>query len=94
MVAPDPGDNTADGCEEHTMNDPPPAAGVEPGATPDTESRPSQHAHVVEERGAVLDDRICWSTVGGLSLIHVAGFVGVIWIMLNPSAATLVLGAS
>ena len=46
-------------------------------------------AHVVEERGAVLDDRICWSTVAGLSLIHVAGFVGVIWIMLNPSAATL-----
>ena len=21
MVAPDPGDTTADGCEEHTMND-------------------------------------------------------------------------
>ena len=46
---------------------------------------------MVEERGAVLDDRVCWSTVAGLSLIHVAGIVGVIWIIVNPSAATLAL---
>jgi stearoyl-CoA desaturase (Delta-9 desaturase) len=46
---------------------------------------------VVEERGAVLDDQVCWSTVAGLSLIHVAGIVGVIWVIVNPSAATLAL---
>ena len=40
------------------------------------------------------DDRVCWSTVAGLSLIHVASVVGVIWIVVNPSAATLVLAAS
>ena len=46
-----------------------------------------------EERGAVLDDRVCWSTVGGMSLIHVASIAGCLWIMVNPSAATLVLAA-
>jgi stearoyl-CoA desaturase (delta-9 desaturase) len=51
----------------------------------------SDVAQGLDERGAVLDDQVCWSTVAGLSLIHVASIVGVIWIMLNPSAATLVL---
>ena len=41
-----------------------------------------------------MDDRVCWSTVAGLSLIHLAGVVGVIWIVLNPSAATIALAAS
>ena len=39
----------------------------------------------------MLDDHVCWSTVAGLSLIHVASVVGCIWIMVNPSAATLAL---
>ncbi len=39
----------------------------------------------------MLDDRICWSTVAGLSLIHVASIVGVIWIVVHPSWATLAL---
>jgi len=41
-----------------------------------------------------VDDRLCWSTIGGLSLIHAASVFGVIWIVLNPSVATLVLAAA
>ena len=41
--------------------------------------------------GSVLDDRVCWSTVAGLSLIHVAGVVGIVWVVVNPSLATLSL---
>ena len=55
------------------------------------EELPMNDVVVVDERSAVVDDRICWTTVGGLSLIHVAGIVGVIWVLLHPSAATLVL---
>ena len=54
----------------------------------------TDHGDAVAGRGAVLDDRICWSTVAGLSLIHVASIVGVIWIVVNPSLATLALAAS
>jgi stearoyl-CoA desaturase (delta-9 desaturase) len=46
-----------------------------------------------EERAAV-DDGMCWSTIAGLSLIHVASLVGIFWIVLEPSAATLVLAVS
>jgi len=41
-----------------------------------------------------VDDRVCWSTVGGLALIHVASVFGVIWIVVHPSVATIVLAAS
>jgi len=37
------------------------------------------------------DQAMCWSTIAGLSLIHVAGAAGLIWIFLNPSVPTLVL---
>jgi stearoyl-CoA desaturase (delta-9 desaturase) len=37
------------------------------------------------------DDRLCWSTIAGLLLIHVAGAAGVVWIVLNPSLPTLAL---
>ena len=43
------------------------------------------------EHRPVGDDRLCWSTVAGLLLIHVAGAAGVVWIVLNPSLATLAL---
>ena len=52
------------------------------------------HVTPLDEQRAVVDDRVCWSTVAGLSLIHLAGVVGVIWIVLNPSAATIALAAS
>ena len=42
---------------------------------------------------AVTDDRLCWSTIGGLALIHVASAVGVVWIIVNPSSATVTLAA-
>ena len=37
------------------------------------------------------DGPICWSTVAGLLLIHLAGAAGAVWVVLNPSMATLVL---
>jgi stearoyl-CoA desaturase (delta-9 desaturase) len=52
------------------------------------------HVSPLDEQPAVVDDRVCWSTVAGLSLIHLAAVVGVIWIVLNPSAATIALAAS
>ena len=42
----------------------------------------------------MVDDRLCWSTIGGLSLIHLAGVAGIVWTVLNPSGATLVLAAA
>jgi stearoyl-CoA desaturase (Delta-9 desaturase) len=45
-------------------------------------------------QGAVVDDRLCWSTIGGLSLIHAASVFGVVWIVVHPSVATLVLAVS
>jgi stearoyl-CoA desaturase (Delta-9 desaturase) len=36
---------------------------------------------------------ICWSTVVGLAFIHLAGLVGLVWIILRPSVATGVLAA-
>ncbi len=47
-----------------------------------------------EAAAPVPDERVCWSTVAGLSLIHVASVVGVIWLVVNPSVATIVLAAS
>jgi stearoyl-CoA desaturase (Delta-9 desaturase) len=38
-----------------------------------------------------VDDRVCWSTVTGLVLIHVLGVVGLVWFILHPSVPTLVL---
>jgi fatty-acid desaturase len=38
-----------------------------------------------------IDDRLCWSTIGGLALIHVAAVIGVVWIIVNPSMPTVVL---
>ena len=45
-------------------------------------------------RPAVIDDRICWTTIAGLGVVHVGGVIGVVWIFARPSAATLVLGAT
>ncbi len=67
------------------MND---AAHHPAGSTAPELRRPrgaAQHADPYEQRGAVLDDRICWSTVAGLSLIHVAGIVGMVWVVVHPS---------
>ena len=36
---------------------------------------------------------LCWTTIAGLSLIHLAGIAGLVWIVLNPSLPTLVLTA-
>jgi stearoyl-CoA desaturase (delta-9 desaturase) len=43
---------------------------------------------------SVADDRLCWSTIAGLSLIHVMSLVGIVWIIVNFSAATLALAVS
>ena len=36
---------------------------------------------------------LCWTTIAGLSLIHLAGIAGLVWIVVNPSLPTLVLTA-
>jgi stearoyl-CoA desaturase (delta-9 desaturase) len=46
-----------------------------------------------DERPAA-EDRLCWSTIAGLSLIHVLSVVGILWIVVYPSAATLALAVS
>lgn len=43
---------------------------------------------------AVADERTCGTTVGGLSVIHLGGLVGLIWIVTRPSGATVVLAAA
>lgn len=42
---------------------------------------------------AATDSRpgLCWTTIGGLSLIHVASLVGIVWLVVNPSLPTVVL---
>jgi len=37
------------------------------------------------------DEALCWSTVAGLTVIHLGGAGGVAWIALRPSAPTLAL---
>jgi stearoyl-CoA desaturase (delta-9 desaturase) len=37
---------------------------------------------------------LCWSTIAGLLLIHLAGLAGVVWLVVHPSAATLVLAVA
>jgi len=43
---------------------------------------------------ASVDDRVCWSTVAGLALLHAGAIAGVAWIVFHPSTATLVLAMS
>jgi stearoyl-CoA desaturase (delta-9 desaturase) len=37
---------------------------------------------------------LCWTTIAGLGLIHLAGLAGVVWIVVNPSVATLALAVA
>lgn len=39
------------------------------------------------------DAPLCWSTIGGLGVVHLGGAAGVVWIILHPSLATLVVAA-
>src|SRR5689334_11733179 len=61
---------------------------------PAEDVRAVAHIAVPMEQRAVVDERLCWSTVAGLSVIHLAAVVGIVWIVLNPSAATILLAAS
>ena len=36
---------------------------------------------------------LCWTTIAGLSFIHLAGIAGLVWIVLNPSLPTLLMTA-
>jgi len=38
-----------------------------------------------------VGDGVCWSTVGGLGLIHVLGLADLVWLVIHPSAPTVVL---
>jgi stearoyl-CoA desaturase (delta-9 desaturase) len=37
---------------------------------------------------------LCWTTIAGLALIHLAGVAGLVWIVVNPSIATLALAVA
>lgn len=37
---------------------------------------------------------LCWSTIGGLGLLHVGGAAGVVWIIVHPSSTTLLVAAA
>jgi stearoyl-CoA desaturase (delta-9 desaturase) len=37
---------------------------------------------------------LCWTTIAGLGLIHLAGLAGLVWIVVNPSIATLLLAVA
>lgn len=39
-------------------------------------------------------DPLCWSTIGGLALIHVGGLAGVVWMVVRPSLTTLAVAAA
>jgi len=41
-----------------------------------------------------VDDRRCWTTIAGLGVLHVGGLLGVGWLVLHPSVATIALAAS
>ena len=45
-------------------------------------------------RSGVVDDRLCWTTIAGLGVIHVGSVIGVVWIFARPSWATLVLAVT
>lgn len=55
-------------------------------------STPSPTA--ARSRPSVLDERVCWTTVGGLGLVHAGSVVGVVWLILRPSVPTLVLAVA
>lgn len=38
-------------------------------------------------------DGLCWTTIAGLGLIHLGGVAGLVWIVIHPSAPTLVMTA-
>ena len=37
---------------------------------------------------------LCWTTIAGLSFIHLAGIAGLVWIVLNPSLPTILLSGA
>ncbi len=42
---------------------------------------------------ATVSDGLCWTTIAGLSVIHLGGIAGIAWIVLHPSVPTLALTA-
>jgi stearoyl-CoA desaturase (delta-9 desaturase) len=42
---------------------------------------------------AAPPEGLCWTTIAGLGFIHLAGIAGLVWIVVHPSLATLVLAA-
>ncbi len=42
---------------------------------------------------ATVPDGLCWTTIAGLSVIHLGGIAGIAWMVLHPSVPTLALTA-
>jgi stearoyl-CoA desaturase (Delta-9 desaturase) len=39
------------------------------------------------------DPPLCWSTISGLGVVHLAGVAGVVWIVVHPSLTTVMVAA-
>jgi stearoyl-CoA desaturase (Delta-9 desaturase) len=52
---------------------------------------PERVAAPASRAGVVVDQRLCWTTVAGLAVVHAGSLVGVVWIIARPSVATLIL---
>ena len=42
---------------------------------------------------SLVDERLCWPTIGGLTALHVGAAIGVVWVIVHRSLPTLVLAA-
>jgi stearoyl-CoA desaturase (delta-9 desaturase) len=62
--------------------------------TPVSATRSRSDARARTDRAASVDVPLCWSTIAGLSVLHVGAAIGVVWIVVHPSVATLALAAA
>jgi stearoyl-CoA desaturase (delta-9 desaturase) len=92
MVAPDPGD-AVQPSKERNVSDPATRLRVTSMTTRADPSRGDTPTPSLKHLPSVADDRLCWTTIAGLSLIHVMSLVGIVWIVVNFSVATLALTA-
>jgi stearoyl-CoA desaturase (Delta-9 desaturase) len=60
-------------------------------AIPQPSAPPSAVTGSTRLPSPAVDDGTCWTTVAGLGVLHLGGVLGLVWIVVHPSVATLVL---
>ncbi len=61
----------------------------------DRQARPHRLADRPPRPQRAVDDRpVCWTTIAGLGVVHAGSALGLVWIIVRPSWATLVLAAT